>query len=422
MAESEPSNASEDSTSATDSNASKASADVNEDDNLSGFDYMKKYYTCPKPFRRQQIAKNMIEIFGSVMGNRANEDEFFVVFEALVGDKDVAVRTDIMEQSGKLATVLFAMSMSEQFSHYGEYIRNYILRSIYKMITDNGPQVRKTSTIALLSLIENKILSEDQIVNDVLPLVTDVLDVNNSDDLRTESVSLLVRLAAICGQKLTLHYFIFKFTALCRDQVFAVRKTCALNLPQIINIVGSDATENLLLPELKHLSNDSVWGVRKISAESITAFSEKVSYRTRRETLAPLYINFLQDNSRWVKIAAFQNLGKFIATFADVTHSGVSLASPDIDSENPEVVLHPEIISKLRRANEDTSLQLRWANNVFWNVPPAQVADLDLLDELVDDEEENATSSVSAFLASSDLVSQLSIYSGDPQAQGTQAR
>ena len=356
-----------------------------DDENLTGFQYMKKYYKNTSPYRRQQIAKNIIQIFGAEMCNRVNEDEIFVVYDAFVNDKDTAVRTDIMEQSGKLASFLYAVTLSEQLSYYSEYISVHILSSIYKLLLDPASQVRKASRMALILLIENKVLSEEQIIKDVLPLVENVLDTQNIDDLRAEAVTLLVRLACICGQKTTLEHFIHKFVSLCRDPIFSVRKTCALSLPDIINVVGPEATESLLLPELPHLVNDSVWGVRKICAESFTVFSENVSGRTRREVLSPLYLTCFNDDSRWVKIAAFQNLGKFIATFADVLSSGVSLAQGDLDSDCPEVILHPEILAKMKRANEDTSLQLRWASNVFWNVPPPQVFDLDLEDPVFDD-------------------------------------
>ena len=369
----------------TSNDTSDSSNGGTDDENLTGFQYMKKYYENTSPYRRQQIAKNIIQIFGAEMGNRANEDEIFVVYDAFVIDKDTAVRTDIMEQSGKLASFLYAMTLSEQLTYYSDYISVHILSSIYKLILDPASQVRKASRLALILLIENKILSEEQIIKEVLPLVENVLDTQNIDDLRAEAVTLLVRLACICGPKITLEHFIHKFVSLCRDPIFSVRKTCALSLPDIINVVGPEATESLLLPELPHLVNDSVWGVRKICAESFTVFSENVPTRTRREVLSPLYLTCFNDDSRWVKIAAFQNLGKFIATFADVLSSGVSLAQGDLDNECPEVVLHPEILAKMKRANENTSLQLRWASNVFWNVPPPQVFDLDLEEPVFDE-------------------------------------
>lgn len=69
------------------------------------------------------------------------------------------------------------------------------------------------------------------------------------------------------------------------------------------------------------LCNDEVYDVRKACAEVITYISCACSLKTRRELLAPSFIKLLQDESRWVKIAAYQSLGPFISTFAnpDVT-------------------------------------------------------------------------------------------------------
>lgn len=63
--------------------------------------------------------------------------------------------------------------------------------------------------------------------------------------------------------------------------------------------------ENTLLPCYITLCNDEVYDVRKACVCS------------RRELLAPSFIKLLQDESRWVKIAAYQSLGPFISTFAD---------------------------------------------------------------------------------------------------------
>ncbi|XP_023225411.1 serine/threonine-protein phosphatase 4 regulatory subunit 1-like [Centruroides sculpturatus] len=95
------------------------------------------------------------------------------------------------------------------------------------------------------------------------------------------------------------------------------RQICASNFGEFCAVVGQETTIDYLLSRFYHLCEDSVWGVRKSCAEVFTTVSCVCSMEVRKNDLAPLYLNLLCDNSRWVKMAAFQSLGPFISTFAD---------------------------------------------------------------------------------------------------------
>lgn len=70
------------------------------------------------------------------------------------------------------------------------------------------------------------------------------------------------------------------------------------------------------LPIFKVLCEDSVWGVRKSAAKSLPKIALVCSLERRRDFLAPIAYNLLNDASRFVSGSAFKNLGQFIATFA----------------------------------------------------------------------------------------------------------
>ena len=62
---------------------------------------------------------------------------------------------------------------------------------------------------------------------------------------------------------------------------------------------------------------DQVWAIRKICADTFSAFAEKCSKKTRIEVLTPCFTKLLDDHSRWVKLSAYKSLGSFIYTFVD---------------------------------------------------------------------------------------------------------
>lgn len=62
------------------------------------------------------------------------------------------------------------------------------------------------------------------------------------------------------------------------------------------------------------LCEDEIWGVRKSCAESFTAVARVCSFEVRKR-LALVYTHLLEDQSKWVRITAFETLGKLITTF-----------------------------------------------------------------------------------------------------------
>ena len=89
--------------------------------------------------------------------------------------------------------------------------------------------------------------------------------------------------------------------------------------------------------------------MRKACADVFMPVSCVCSPKIRQDELSPIFINLLRDQSRWVRMAAFQALGPFISTFAD----------PDITAllhnENGEIVIINTdlLVEKLLRIEEE---------------------------------------------------------------------
>ena len=124
-----------------------------------------------------------------------------------------------------------------------------------------------------------------------------------------------------------------RFATLSADPLFHVRKVCAANFGDFSGVVGSEATEQVLLPKFFYLCEDGVWGVRKACADVFMPVSCVCSPTVRQSELSPLFLNLLRDQSRWVRMAAFQALGPFISTFADPEVTAL------LRNENGEIIV-----------------------------------------------------------------------------------
>ena len=74
------------------------------------------------------------------------------------------------------------------------------------------------------------------------------------------------------------------------------------------------------------LARDEIWGVRKASVESLAEVATVMPVEVRNGTLVELFRDFHDDGSRWVRIAACQALGPFIATLPTESISADLLA------------------------------------------------------------------------------------------------
>ena len=210
--------------------------------------------------------------------------------------------------------------------------------------------MRKTSQAALLVLLEQGLVETEDVVVQACPVLIQLTEPDSVDDYRTEAVALIAKMAPLIGKENTEQIFLERFASLCTDPLFHVRKVCAANFGDFSGVVGAQPTEKLLLSRFFYLCEDGVWGVRKACADvfmpvscvcspavrSVTNYIHRLHFifsLYRQSELSPLFINLLKDQSRWVRMAAFQALGPFISTFAD------PLITALLHNQNGEIVI-----------------------------------------------------------------------------------
>lgn len=133
-------------------------------------------------------------------------------------------------------------------------------------------------------------------------------------DLRVTAAILLNSLAHTLGPELVSQFVLPEVICLAEDPVFRVRKAVAAHCGAIAVAAGPVATAKRLLPAFKTLCKDDIWGVRKACAEAMVPLSRALEPSLRLSELAPLYERLCTDASKWVRAAAYQWAGTFIAT------------------------------------------------------------------------------------------------------------
>ncbi|KAJ8010607.1 hypothetical protein DPEC_G00076820 [Dallia pectoralis] len=291
---------------------------VSQDEMLTPLGRLDKYVTSENIFNRQMVARSLLDTLKAVS---EDERDCIAVLERvgrLADDSEPTVRAELMEQVHNIAIFCQENRPSIPFA-----FSKYLLPIVVRYLADQNNQVRKTSQTALLELLEQELIDRGDLETQVCPVLVDLTAPDSNDDVKTEAMAIICKMAPMVGKDITERLFLPRFCEMCCDcRMFHVRKVCAANFGEICSVVGGEATEELLLPRFFQLCSDNVWGVRKACAECFMSVSSATSQEIRRTKLSSLFISLISDPSRWVRQAAFQSLGQFISTFASPNSVG----------------------------------------------------------------------------------------------------
>uniref|UniRef100_A0A8C7L2H0 Protein phosphatase 4 regulatory subunit 1 n=1 Tax=Oncorhynchus kisutch TaxID=8019 RepID=A0A8C7L2H0_ONCKI len=321
---------------------------VSQDEMLTPLGRLDKYVASENIFNRQMVARSLLDTLKAV-----NEDEqdCITVLERvgrLADDSEPTVRAELMEQVPHIAIFCQENRPSIPFA-----FSKYLLPIVVRYLADQNNQVRKTSQAALLVLLEQELIERGDIETLVCPVLVDLTAPDSNDDVKTEAMAIICKMAPMVGKDITERLFLPRFCEMCCDcRMFHVRKVCAANFGDICSVVGGDATEELLLPRFFQLCSDNVWGVRKACAECFMTVSSSTSQEVRRTKLSSLFISLISDPSRWVRQAAFQSLGQFISTFASPNSVGQYFREGEVGEC---YCVHPQNSTEEKPRNPDTT-------------------------------------------------------------------
>lgn len=327
---------------------------VSQDEMLTPLGRLDKYAASENVFNRQMVARSLLDTLREVCGEERDCIAVLERISRLADDSEPTVRAELMEQVPHIA--LFCQENRPSIPYA---FSKYLLPIVVRYLADQNNQVRKTSQAALLALLEQELIERLDVETKVCPVLIDLTAPDSNDDVKTEAVAIMCKMAPMVGKDITERLILPRFCEMCCDcRMFHVRKVCAANFGDICSVVGQQATEEMLLPRFFQLCSDNVWGVRKACAECFMAVSCATCQEIRRTKLSALFINLISDPSRWVRQAAFQSLGPFISTFANPASSGQCFKDESKSSEDKDRIRDEGVVEEEQSRPEDAPSDL----------------------------------------------------------------
>ncbi|CEG36607.1 Protein phosphatase 2A regulatory subunit A and related proteins [Plasmopara halstedii] len=275
------------------------------DDSLTDLQRVTKY-VCSNIALQRVIHVKMLHETALSVGFQATCDQLLPLLEPLVCDVEYVVRQHVALQFPLLCQFLVEANVDVGYN----LLLEKLIPLVSKLVSDDQHEVRSAASESLVEMAA-LIKQEDQgqhVLTIVLPLAHD----DDNEQFRISAVSLYNGLAEHFGSELCQQFCVPELISLSEDPVFRVRKSTALSFPNVCKTAGVEMSRERLIPVFLRLAKDDIWGVRKACAECFVNVALALAPVDRGPLLIPLLESFINDSSRWVRMAAYQSLGPFL--------------------------------------------------------------------------------------------------------------
>lgn len=165
----------------------------NPDDLLSPLQKLSKYCTSENIFTRQMVARSIVETVQS-LGTRQECQTLLEIITKLSDDIEPSIRCELMEQLPPCAVIIVDMKVIL------DVISGYILPIMVRYLSDANNQVRKLSQNALLQLMDQDLVTREDVETQICPVILVLTEPESSDDFRTEAVGLMTKITCLLGK------------------------------------------------------------------------------------------------------------------------------------------------------------------------------------------------------------------------------
>ncbi|EGR27934.1 protein phosphatase 4 regulatory subunit 1, putative [Ichthyophthirius multifiliis] len=227
------------------------------------------------------------------------------IIEQIINDNDDIKRTLIQQMP-------YIIEYFKQFNDGYKQIRDILTPKLFNLLGKTNIDI-KEDVGKIIGIIAD-ILNEDDRGKCILTKVLTMAHDDYNEDNRIVAIQLLTLMAHCFGSALCEQFVGLEILSLGEDPQLRVKKESVLNLPKIGKEVSQEFFKQRLLPFYIRKSQDSFWGIRKACVDILVDISKICNDQTRETELTDILLNFLKDNSKWVKTSAFKNLGPFIST------------------------------------------------------------------------------------------------------------
>lgn len=199
--------------------------------------------------------------------------------------------------------------------HQGDRGYQAIIEDITPFLTElvdhEEPDIRDMARSKLGEIAE--LMTEADRSNYVLKVCLELVQEQQRDQNKIAGLKLLGQLANLFQKEFVQGFVVTQLTALSHDPNDNVRVQTVEQIAKICALLDKEVILRKFAPEFKRLSQDQNWQVRLNFVEKLVILAESLPIEKRNTALGEILFQLLNDKTRWVKEAALQQLGHYLA-------------------------------------------------------------------------------------------------------------
>ena len=232
-------------------------------------------------------------------------------FKLLATDND-SIKIALIEQVNSIASFLIQATSDPEYQQW----LNVIVPILNDFLYDKNEKVKKKAVKALVEFCD-KLTPEDR-GDYILKFMLELAHEENDEKARVTALRILNKVAGKLDVELWEKFIVKEIKSLAIDPYPLVRKSVASNLNNVWKSITRDWFLLEIFPLLNQLGEDKEDEVRNSCVEQVSKISSVWPVSIRTGQLEALYIQFMQDKCKKVKINSFKHLGKFLETLKDL--------------------------------------------------------------------------------------------------------
>lgn len=287
------------------------------DDTLNPLERLVRYYTSDFSLQRLVLIRELSDT-AQYAGFAKTQTELVPLLRNFVQDTEPTVRHVFAQQLAPLAAY---MVKSGGDAGYNDFLQTLLPFGV-ELLVDKNVEVGSAALQTMKSLAD--LVRPENVDQHLLQVLLTLAHDERAEDYRMVAAQLFDELAPKLGKETCKSTAVPELKTLSNDVSFSVRRTVAFSLANVCLVLGPQAAESDVLPIYSTLCRDEIWGVRKACAESIVGLSRGLSESSRAQ-LIPTFKALSEDSTRWVRVAAYQQLGPFIHTMPSASVNSMFL-------------------------------------------------------------------------------------------------
>lgn len=276
------------------------------DDTLDPLERLVRYHTSDFSLQRLVLIRELSDT-AAFAGFAKTQTELVPLLRNFVQDSEPTVRHVFVQQLTPLAQYMVNAGGADG---YQEFLQTLLPFGV-ELLVDKNVEVGSAALESMKSLAA--LVKDEHVDQHLLQVLLTLARDERAEDYRMVAAQLFDELSEKLGKPLCESAALPEIKLLANDLCFSVRRTVAFSLSNIATVLGNEVADREIFPLYANLCKDEVWGVRKACAESIVGVSRAVSPECRLQ-LVGIFKALSEDATRWVRVAAYQQLGQFIHT------------------------------------------------------------------------------------------------------------